>query len=181
MNLRNRRMETEWQFLEALTDANRSTLASIARFQDEFYIIMRESSAWVGNGSQRHIETEHTLRYVYPRYYPTLPLEGYFVRPVLHINVDPMTGFICLWKDYRPAQTIVDAILITRAMMAWKTANWDPAHRMQQAECSQLPMPSLIIPASCLPLLSRRSNRQRLSSELDNTAQESDFAFSDIE
>jgi len=182
MNLRNRRMEIEWQFLEALADANRTTFASITRSLNEFRVILRESPAWVGKGKERHIETEHALRYVYPRYYPALPLEAYFVRPVSHINIDPVTGFICLWKDYRLGQTIVNAILITRAIMAWKAANWDPEHCMQQAESSPLSIPTLTIPASCLPLLSRRISRQRLSSELDGyTPQESDFAFSDTE
>src|SRR5579859_1142726 len=128
MDTRNRRMDAEWQLLQALVDANRFAFASVVRFQGEFRIVMRESPAWVGKQHERRIETEHALRYVYPRYYPSLPLEGYFVRPVLHVNVDPLTGFVCLWKNYQPAQTIVDAILITRAVMACKAANWEPAH-----------------------------------------------------
>lgn len=179
MNLRNRRMETEWQLLEALADANRTALASITRLPDEFHVTLQESPAWIEKNNVRHIETEHTLRYVYPRYYPTLPLEAYFVHPVSHINIDPVTGFICLWKDYRVGQTIIDAILVTRAIMSWKAANWDPVHRMQAAESSPLSMPSLIIPESCLPLLHHRGNRQRLSS--DYTPQESSFAFSNTE
>jgi len=174
-------METEWLFLEALADANRTTLASIIRSPDEFRIVMRQSPAWVGKGSERQIKTEHAIRFVFPRYYPTLPLEGYFVHPISHVNVDPVSGFICLWKNYQPTQTIVDAVLITRAMMAWKAANWDPEHRIQQAECSELPMPSLTIPTSCLPLQTCQKSRRRLSSELDNPTNESHFAFLDTE
>jgi len=174
-------MDAEWQFLEALKDANTAAFASITRLQDEFHISMRESPAWIDTGSERRVETEHTLRFVYPRYYPTLPLEGYFLRPIAHINVDAVTGFICLWKEYRTAQTIVDAILIARAIMCWKAANKDPAHQMQQVELSELPMPSLTIPASCRTLLFHQSGRQRLSSEFDNTEQESSLAFSNTE
>ncbi|HEY4047908.1 MAG TPA: hypothetical protein VGM27_13685 [Acidobacteriaceae bacterium] len=183
-------METEWQLLEDLATANRTSFASVIRLQDEFRILMRESPAWVGRSNERRIETEHELRYVYPRYYPSLPLEGYFVRPVLHANVDAVTGFVCLWKDYRPAQTIVDAIHITRAIMACKVANWDLAHRMQEASVLErsgayaLSMPSLTIPASCRPLLPRRSigSKRRLTSELDNQGvRENSFAFSDTE
>jgi ubiquitin-protein ligase len=183
MNLRNRRMDAEWQLLESLADANRSTFAQITRLEDEFRFIMQESPAWVGKGSDSRTETEHALRYVYPRYYPSLPLEGYFVRPILHINVDPVSGFVCLWKNYRPVQTIVHAILITRSIMAGSVANWDPAHRMQQdALMDPLPMPSLTIPANCRPLLPQRSSRRRLLSEIpDHTSQERNFAFSDIE
>jgi ubiquitin-protein ligase len=181
MTLRNRRMDTEWQMFETLANANKATFASITRAQDEFHILMRESPAWVGAGNERHIETEHALRYVYPRYYPSLPLEGYFVRPILHVNVDPETGFVCLWKDCRPAQTIIDAILITRTIMACKTANFEPGHRMQHnaffndMESCVLPMPSLKIPENCLPLLPHRSSRQRLSSEFHEQKQERDF------
>jgi hypothetical protein len=151
---------------------------------------MQESPAWVGGRNEGWIETEHVLRYVYPRYYPSLPLEGYFVYPISHINVDPVTGFVCLWQDYRPAQTIVDAILITRAIMGCKVANWDPAHRMQQdtvlehPEFGELSMPSLIIPASCRPPLSyrRSGNKRRLTFDIDDQAPHgSSFAFSDIE
>ena len=186
MNLRSRRMEVEWQFLTALAAANPASFSAATRSQDEFRIVMHESPAWVGRWSERRVETEHELRYVYPRYYPSLPLEGYFVRPVLHINVDSVTGFVCLWHAYRPAQTIVDAILITRAIMAWKVANRDPAHRMQEApalddsQTYMLSMPSLTIPASCLPTLPDRGigSKRRLTTEFDNQViRESSFAF----
>ncbi|MCU1224433.1 MAG: hypothetical protein JWQ42_2526 [Edaphobacter sp.] len=189
MNLRNRRIETEWQLLEVLADANRTTFAAILRSGDEFRIDMRESPAWVGGSRERWVETAHTLRYAYPRYYPSLPLEGYFVRPIFQVNVDPATGFVCLWQDYRPAQTIVDAILITRAIMAGKAANRDPAHLMQQdatsmcRESDQLSMPSLTLPISCRPPLPQRhTGRRRLSSPLNDLAtRESSFAFSNTE
>jgi Ubiquitin-conjugating enzyme len=172
MNLRDRRMDEEWQMLEAIAHVNRPTFVAITRARDEFHIIMRDSPAWVNVRGRQRVETEHALRYVYPRYYPSLPLEGYFVRSILHVNVDPKTGFVCLWKDYRPAQTIVDAILVTRAIMSGKAANFDAAHRMQHdallddADSRVLLMPPLNIPAECRPLLHHRSGRQRLSSQL---------------
>jgi ubiquitin-protein ligase len=177
MNLRNRRIDAEWQLLAALADANPMTFAAITRLEDEFRIDMRQSPAWVGGRQERKIETAHRLRYVYPRYYPSLPLEGYFVRPIFHVNVDPATGFVCLWQDYRPAQTIVDAILITRAIMAGKVANLEAAHRMQQdaaleyEESLALPMMALMLPSACRPpLAQRRTSRRRLVSELDPPA-----------
>ncbi len=175
-------MEAEWQLLEALASANQTVFAAITRSTDEFRVALRKSPAWIEKDSTRHIESEHELRYVYPRYYPTLPLEAYFARPVSHINVDPVTGFVCLWQDYHMKHTIVDAILITRAIMSWQIANRAPAHRMQQEECSSLSIQPLTLPISCLPLLQHRSSRQRLSSEFENyTPQESSFAFSDTE
>jgi len=175
-------MDAEWQFLQTLAEMNGPIVCKSVRLQDEFRIVLRSSPAWVGTTDDQRIETEHELRYFYPRYYPTLPLEGYFIRPILHVNVDPVNGFVCLWKTYRPTQTIVDAILITRAIMSWKTANLDPEHRMQQVkDLPTLTMPAMSIPESCLPLMSHRSHRQRLSTDLPNhKLEESDLAFSDI-
>jgi ubiquitin-protein ligase len=183
MNLRSRRMEEEWQLLEKLAHANPRVLASITRLPDEFHVGLNESPAYVPRAHERRIEHEHVVRYVYPRYYPTLPLEGYFVRPIVHINVDPVTGFVCLWARYHPAQTIVDAILTTRTVMTWKTANRDPAHTMQEADCSELPcVQPLVIPENCRPMLLHGKRRQRLSSEFDDQAQrESNYAFSHFE
>jgi ubiquitin-protein ligase len=190
VNLRDRRMETEWQLLQTLAGANPATFSAVTRSQDEFHIVMRDSPAWVKSKMRPLIETEHALRYVYHRYYPTLPLEGYFLRPILHVNVDPVTGFACLWQDYRPTQTIVDAVLITRAIMSCKVANWDPAHRMQQDAVVQLPescllfMPSLTIPANCRTMMPYRSSgRKRISTSAveDQMPREGAFAFSDTE
>jgi ubiquitin-protein ligase len=180
MSLRSRRMEEEWQLLEKLVCANPHVFAGINKSAEEFHVALKESPAWIQRGCKRQIETEHAVRYVYPHYYPTLPLEGYFVRPIAHINVDPITGFVCLWDRYRPAQTIVNAILITRAIMSWKTANRDPAHCMQPIEHTELPgMQPLMIPEDCRPMLLQSKRRQRLSSELDDQpSHESDCAFS---
>jgi hypothetical protein len=183
-------METEWQLLQTLAEANPATFFAVTRSRDEFHVVVRDSPAWVKNKMGPLIETEHALRYVYPRYYPTLPLEGYFLRPILHINVDPMTGFACLWQDYRPTQTIVDAILITRAIMSYKVANWEPGHRMQQDAVVQLPescilsMPPLTIPANCRTAMHYRSSgRKRISASVveDQMPREGAFAFSDNE
>lgn len=164
MNLRDRRMEEEWQLLEELACANPRVFAEISRSSGEFRVALKESPAWVREGSEMRIENEHAVRYAYPRYYPALPIDGYFARPVVHVNVDPVTGFVCLWDRYRPSQTIVDAILITRSIMACRTANWNPAHRMQLAECAELPdVQPLTIPERCRPVLLCRKRRQRLS------------------
>jgi hypothetical protein len=183
MSLRTRRMEEEWHLLEKLAVANPCILADIACFPEEFAVTLKNSPAWTQNGSELKIENEHVVRYVYPRYYPTLPLESYLVRPVAHVNVDPSTGFACLWEQYRSSQTIVDAVLITRAIMAWRAVNRDPAHQMQALDLPEIPgMQPLFIPEDCRPILRPRSNKQRLSSGDDNQSlPEEHCAFSHIE
>jgi len=190
MTIREHRMETEWRLLESLAEANRRVFVDLVRSQNEFRITLRDSPAWVRIAGEPRVETEHTLRYVYPRYYPSLPLEGYFVRPISHINVDSVTGFVCLWQDYRPAQTIVDAILVTRAIMAYQVANWHPDHRMQPdtdlelAQTHTLPMPPLTLPMSCRTSISQSAtgSRRRLTSVIDEqTPSESNRALFNIE
>jgi hypothetical protein len=182
MNLRNRRMDEEWLFLQILAEANESVVRKAVRCPEEFRVVLGDSPAWVGAVDRPRVETEHEVRYVYPRYYPTLPLEGYFVRPILHVNVNPATGFVCLWRAYYPTLTVVDAILITRAIMSGKTANMDPEHRMQQPlELHALAMSEMTIPLSCCQFGSRRRYKQRLSTDFpDHKPTESDRAFSHI-
>lgn len=180
MNLRDRRMEEEWQLLEALACANPRIVAEITRSSEEFHVVLKESRAWVLDGSKLKAENEHTVRYVYPRYYPTLPIDGYFASPIAHVNVDPVTGFVCLWESYRPSQTIVDAILITRSIMACRTANLNPVHCMQSVECAPFPdVQPLTIPEQCRPVLPCRKRRQRLST--GQMPQEENRALSYIE
>lgn len=180
MNLRDRRMEEEWQLLEALTSANPRILAQITRSSGEFRVVLKESPAWISEGSELKVEIEHAVRYVYPRYYPALPIDGYFVRPIAHVNVDPVTGFVCLWERYQASQTIVDAVLITRAIMACRIANHDPAHCMQSVECAPLPdAQPFIVPEQCRPVLLCRKCRQRLST--GQMPQEENRALSYIE
>jgi ubiquitin-protein ligase len=186
MSIRDHRINAEWEMLEDLVEANRTTFAFIIRLKDQFLVQMQESPAWIEGATEPRIETVHALRYIYPRFYPTLPLEGYFVRPIQHVNVDPVTGFVCLWLHFRPAQTIIDAILTTRSILAGKTANWGPEHRMGQspaAQASAFSMPPLVIPMSCQPQTLRGSHRiKRRISDLDSAApSESECAFSDTQ
>jgi ubiquitin-protein ligase len=191
MSLRARRLGSEWQLLKELAGANAAVIAQIDRFEDEFHVMLRNSPTWVSAVAGRQMETSHTVRYVYPRYYPTLPLEAYLTRPVLHINVDHSSGFVCLWSEYRSQCTIVDAILTTRAVLAWQAANWDPAHRMQPDAFTEapeeraLPLCALEVPSTCrssIPptMRSSKAGRRRLSSALEDQPYcGSDLAFSD--
>jgi len=158
--------------LRALAEANPDTFAAISRGENEFRVVIQQSPAWVETGSELAVDTEHSLRFVYPRLYPALPLEAYFIRSILHVNVDPATGFVCLWRSYRPDRTIVDALIVTRSIMANRTANWDPIHRMRadslalRQGAQVLAMPELLIPDNCrVSSFQPRPGRQRLSGE----------------
>lgn len=162
MSLRSRRMDAEWKLLESLAAANQRVLARIERCENEFCVKLRETPAWVGSEERQWIAQDHVVRYVFPRYYPALPLEGYVAQPVVHPNVDSVNGFVCLWKSYRAAQTIVDAVEITRAVLSWSAVNNDPEHRMQNVlNLATLAKPELVIPDECRPMR-ERGTKQRL-------------------
>lgn len=163
MNLRSRRMDAEWELLEVLASANPRVLAQIKRCENEFCVELRETPAWMGSDEKRWIVQDHAVRYVFPRYYPALPLEGYVAWPVVHPNIDPVNGFVCLWKSYRTAQTIVDAVMITRAVLSWSAVNDEPEHRMQNVpSLATLNKPELIIPDECRLMVRGRGARPRL-------------------
>lgn len=167
MNLRARRIEQEWLLLERLASANPSIVCTVAREKQGFEVNLRESPAWTQGTSGPRIRMNHTVHYMVPRFYPSLPVEGYLARPVFHPNVDQVSGFLCLWSDYQPRQTIVDALQITRAILAHHCFNLHPDHCMQPDAlgCEALPMSPLLIPESCRTdtLAGRANARPRLT------------------
>jgi ubiquitin-protein ligase len=169
MNLRARRMDAEWELLGLLAETNPRVLTRIVRSDDGFCVDLDESPAWIGTDERRWIEQKHAVRFVFPRYYPALPVEGYLERPVLHPNVDAANGFVCLWRDYRSVWTIVDAVIILRAILCWEVVNDAPQHRMQDVcTMSVLRKMELVVPVECGPLVYTRHERRRLeSTEVD--------------
>ena len=166
MSTRKRRIEEEWRLLEALARANPETLR-IEKSGEEFCVQLANSPAWLGNLDEHVVATAHEVGYSFPRYYPALPLEAYFKVPIFHPNVDPVTGFACLWLDYRPHLNIVDGIVVTRALMAFQTVNRQPEHLMQPDaldQCEPLATTPLVIPHECRSWSSlHQSARRRLS------------------
>lgn len=165
MSTRERRIEEEWGLLELLARANPETLR-IEKRGEEFCVQLENSPAWIGSLDEHVVATAHEVRYLFPRYYPALPLEAFFKVPIFHPNVDPVTGFACLWLDYRSHLNIVDAIVITRALMAFQTVNRERVHVMQPDaldQCDPLATTSLVIPDECRSWSSLQpSGRRRL-------------------
>lgn len=180
MSLRSRRIDAEWELLEKLAAANQPVIAHIEFHEEEFRVELRESPAWISSrawissNESLWTEREHLVRYVFPRYYPSLPLEAYMVQPVAHPNVDPENGFVCLWKSYRAAQTIVDAVITTRAVLSWSAVNSDAVHCMQNVQgLTLLAKPELTVPDDCRPMAHRPGAKQRLeASATDRVLQE---------
>lgn len=153
MTLRDRRIENEWLSLCALAQDNPSIIVSTHRALSEFTVSLQNSPAWVAGAEGPVLKTDHCVRYRFPAYYPHLPVEAWFAVPVFHPNVDPLNGFACLWRDHYPTRTVIDAIVITRALIAHQTRNSHPLHIMQPD--------ALIIQGSLLPPSLRIANHLR--------------------
>ena len=125
-----RRLQAEWLLLEQLAALNPARLHQPAWPEDAtFHVTLRKTPALpLGSGP---LQDRHDLRIQYPRFFPAVPLELYLGQPVLHPNVHPLTGFVCLWDRHSVTNTVEHAIHKTAAMLGWKLLNPDPRHVMQ--------------------------------------------------
>jgi hypothetical protein len=172
-SLRERRMQSEWLLLLQLAEANPEILVRVEREPDAFLVQLAETPGWVAGEDRPVVVREHLIRYVFPRYYPALPLEAYCRRAPLHPNAHPENGFLCLWVDYAPNRSIVDALLITRAMLAHRASNRSEQHCMQPAahDLGPLVLPELKVPEGCRTAAGAPGGRRtRLTSIQDDNA-----------
>lgn len=171
--LRERRMQSEWLLLTKLVEANPEIIDSIDRTDDAFHVHFSETPGWVTGTSGPTMRNEHWIEYLFPRYYPTLPLEAYCQRPAFHPNIHPETGFLCLWEDYLPNRSILEAVVTTRAVLAHQAMNRNAQHCMQPDafDCEPLAMQALKIPESCraVPSTLPGQRRSRLTSIPDES------------
>ena len=182
-SLRERRMQSEWTLLLRLAEANPGILARVDKETDSFLVDFTETPGWVCGETRPTVSREHTVRYQFPRYYPTLPPEAYCRRAPLHPNAHPASGFLCLWVDYLPNRSIIDALVTTRAVLAHQAINRNAQHCMQPEapDLDPLSIPELKVPEDCRIPIGRpgRQRRPRLTSIQDDIAHpQSDLAIS---
>lgn len=125
-----RRLGAEWDLLCALAARNPGRLDGLGAEDSALCACLQGTPARMLDGSVRQ---EHRVRLEYPRFFPSVPLELYLETPVLHPNVHPETGFVCLWDRHQAANTAEDAVHRTVAMLGWKLFNLSPDHTMQPA------------------------------------------------
>ena len=116
--------------LADLASRNPQRLCALYAEDTTLHVTLRGTPARLLTGD---VADSHPLRLEYPRYFPSQPLELYLDRPVLHPNVHPETGFVCLWDKHRAAHTAEDALHKTVAILGWKLFDMRPEHTMQPA------------------------------------------------
>ncbi len=118
-----RRLRAEWDLLIAMVQCNPGRLSHAAASDLSFTVTLSQPTS---AGS-----TLHDIRVVYPVHFPAVPMELYLRSPVLHPNVHPHTGFVCLWERHRVSNTIEHALHKVSAMLAGRLYNANAPHVMQ--------------------------------------------------
>jgi len=133
--LRQRRVTHEWEALQQLQAESPDKLLTLEQGGDEaFLITVAKMPALICQPSEHENDAicdQHSLKIVFPRYYPSMPCEVFLSRSVFHPNVDPVNGFVCLWNQYLAAYTSLHALAQLAAVLSWRLVNPNAVHLMQ--------------------------------------------------
>jgi len=130
---RTRRIEQEMLALRLLASANPGRM----RLADA-EIRKVELPGMPAYGLSGEIITGIQLRFNFPEYYPSVPVEAFLITPVRHPNVHPENGFICLWDRHHTGTSLIEAVLQAQRIVAWRLKNLSADHLMQP-EAGELP------------------------------------------
>jgi hypothetical protein len=132
--------------LHTLAKLNPGRLVAIAAEDLTFHLTLHGTPVRLAAKPDLEIISSHTLRVVYPAYFPAAPMDVYTERPFYHPNVHPETGFICVWATHRVEHTIEHALHKVISMMSGRLYNREAMHRMQPQALEEGIQPSLIEP-----------------------------------
>ena len=133
--MRTRRIDNEWQAVTRLAECNPAVVCAVERTTREareiFQLRLCQSAGMSLSPGEKRIAWDHALQLRFPRFYPAVPLEAYLDNPVFHPNVDPVSGFICLWDRTSSGDNSLEAVRRVQAILAWKMFNLEAVHVMQ--------------------------------------------------
>jgi ubiquitin-protein ligase len=154
MDLRQQRIENEWALLQRMAEANPALLVIQERQPDEFQLTLRQTPAMTRLGDQIQVLADHQLRLAFSRFFPTVPIEGYLLRPVFHPNVHPDTGFVCLWGRFSLRDTVVEALCQLQRVLSCTLFSESADHVMQPEalRCARLERAAGRLPLTFTPL-----------------------------
>lgn len=134
-----RRLSAEWELLLALVQRNPHRLTTPTGSDTTFRVTLHGSPSTPVHHRAGPQLTSHTIRIHFPVHFPAVPMELYLDIPVLHPNVHPETGFVCLWERHRVSNTVEHALHKTVAMLNGTLYNLHPLHVMQPGALPFLP------------------------------------------
>jgi hypothetical protein len=136
-SLRADRINKEWDLLGRLVLLNPDLVEVKSReagATEEIFRVRLLASPGIAevSGSAIQRRLEHTFRLSFTRFYPDVPIECYIEQPLFHPNVKPETGFVCLWEQASPRDTVIQALARAHAMCAFRMVNLGGAHLMNR-------------------------------------------------
>lgn len=163
-----RRIAAEWDLLQQLAAANPGRITAMCSDGAVFHLTLHGPAA-VSIPCRQHgpVLSEHDLRVEFPVHFPAVPMEMYLSVPVLHPNVHPQTGFVCLWDRHRVSNTIEIALHKLVAMLAGTLWNADALQVMQPeavpcTPAEPMPLQGVAYEPFALELARTQSRRRRL-------------------
>jgi ubiquitin-protein ligase len=130
-----RRIANEWTDAQHLQACNTDVIRLGPTRNDGddtlFTLTLRRTNALLRTPDGLTLHDEHTATLKLPRFFPAVPIEAYLDVPVFHPNVDPRSGFVCLWDRYSPGDTVIDTILRLQSMLSWSALNLRAEHVLQ--------------------------------------------------
>jgi hypothetical protein len=153
-HLRERRIENEWNLLERIAKLNEGLVEILGRLSapedDVFQVALHETCGIVQTRAATECVFSHTVDLRYTRFFPSVPIEAGLRVPVFHPNVDPESGFVCLWNRVSATDTILQALHRLQLIISWTIVNLETAHLMQPAAAQwyQDPLRQVALPLS---------------------------------
>lgn len=135
LTLHQRRLDYELDSLRLLKAKAPDKILEIRHIDDRKLLLsvtdMQAFAAKPGEDWRANIVENHLVTISFPRYYPAVPSEVFLEKPVFHPNVDPASGFVCLWDKHHVANTASIALAKLASVLAWRLMNATTPHVMQ--------------------------------------------------
>ena len=134
MGLRKSLVERDLAMLEELAELNPEVLRILAidrsGTEEQLEIsISRTPGIEKLAADEPVLRDAHRFRFVFPRFYPEMPIACYCIDPLFHPNVSPETRFFCLWAKFSQLENnIVQAICRAQAATALRIVNLHRDH-----------------------------------------------------
>lgn len=146
-----RRVEAEWADFNSLVSLNIARFGDIGRRQSgievDFVFDLLKTPSFVRSSQQpaalEVIET-HSVKIRFPRFFPAVPMEVRVLSFPVHPNIDPLNGYICLWAEHHPLNTVGDSLWLLEGMLTWRICNEEDAPNLQPEAYSMLRQPGLL-------------------------------------
>jgi hypothetical protein len=133
--LRQTRLDNEWSVLRALADYNPGLLTLEGRktdaMEERFELRIEGTPSPIIAQAGVEIADSHRVTVQFPAYFPAVPMQVFVSPPVLHPNVHPETGFVCIWDRTSPGDSILDALVLLQKVITWELHNPRADHVMQ--------------------------------------------------